>query len=215
MLDRLMGRRDEEERIRKEGRLPPGQALTQKFPVLHYGPIPRFNPVTWNLRVWGEVEKEVRWTWDEFQKLPRRSLKMDIHCVTRWSKFDTTWEGVSLKDLVDNGFIKPKKSARFLLQQAEYGFTVNVPLDVAYAENFLLADKFEGEPLTPEHGYPLRAIVGFIPGRQELETPYFWKGAKWLRGLEFRAQDQLGFWEQAGYHNRANVWAEERFSRGW
>jgi len=215
MFDSLKGRREEEEKIRKEGRLPPGQALTQKFPVLHYGPIPCFNPATWDLRVWGEVEEEVHWNWDEFKKLPRHALKMDVHCVTRWSKFDTTWEGVSLKDLVDKDILKLKKSAKFLLQHAEYGFTVNVPIDVALADNFLLADTFEGEPLTPDHGYPLRAIVGFIPGRDELEAPYFWKGAKWLRGLEFLTEDQLGFWEQAGYHNQANVWKEQRFARGW
>jgi DMSO/TMAO reductase YedYZ molybdopterin-dependent catalytic subunit len=161
------------------------------------------------------VEEEARWNWDDFKKLPRKTLKMDIHCVTRWSKFDTTWEGVSLKDLAGNGIIKLKKSAKFVLQHAEYGFTVNVPVEVALADNFLLADTFEGQPLTPDHGYPLRAIVGFIPGRQELEAPYFWKGAKWLRGLEFLAEDQLGFWEQAGYHNQANVWKEQRFARGW
>lgn len=214
MFESLKGRREEEEKIRKEGRLPPGQALTQKFPVLHYGPIPRFNPATWDLRVWGEVEEEHRWNWEEFKKLPRKSLKMDIHCVTRWSKFDTTWEGVSLKDLVDKQLIKLKKSAKFVLQHAEYGFTVNVPIEVALADNFLLADTFEGQPLTPDHGYPLRAIVGFIPGREELEASYFWKGAKWLRGLEFLAEDKLGFWEQAGYHNQANVWKEQRFARG-
>jgi DMSO/TMAO reductase YedYZ molybdopterin-dependent catalytic subunit len=215
MFDNLRSRREDEERIKDEGRLPPGQALTQKFPVLHYGPVPRFDAATWDLRVFGEVEEELRWTWDEFNKLPRSSIKMDIHCVTRWSKFDTEWEGVSLKTLIDEGFIKPKKSAKYLLQHAEYGFTVNVPLEVATADNFLLATHFEGEPLTPDHGYPLRAIVGFIPGREELETPYFWKGAKWLRGLEFLSEDQLGFWEQAGYHNQANVWKEQRFSRGW
>ncbi len=215
MFESLRNRRDEEEKIRKEGRLPPGQALTQKFPVLHYGPIPKFNPATWDLRVWGEVEEENRWTWDEFSKLPRHKLIMDIHCVTRWSKFDTTWEGVSLRDLVDKNHIKLKDTAKFVLQHAEYGFTVNVPIVVALAENFLLADTFNGAPLETEHGFPLRAVVGFIPGRQELETPYFWKGAKWLRGLEFLAEDQPGFWEQAGYHNEANVWKEQRFQRGW
>lgn len=214
MFQSMKNRRDEEDQIRSAGRLPPGQSLTQKFPVLHYGPVPRFNPATWDLRVWGEVEEEVRWNWDEFTKLPRHKVEMDIHCVTRWSKFNTTWEGVSLKDLVDKGLIKLKPTAKFLLQHAEYGFTVNVPLDVALAENFLLADKFNGEPLEPDHGYPLRGVVGFIVGRDDLETPYLWKGAKWLRGLEFRAEDQLGFWEQAGYHNRADVWKEERFARG-
>ncbi len=215
MFENFRDRRDEEERIRQEGRLPPGQALTQKFPVLHYGPVPSFDPQTWDLRVFGEVEEELRWSWDEVQKLPRRSITMDIHCVTRWSKFDTVWEGIALKDLVDQGLIKPKPSAKYLLQHAEYGFTVNIPLDVAYADNFLLADTFDGQPLTPDHGYPLRAVVGYLPGREDLETPYFWKGAKWLRGLEFLSEDKLGFWEQAGYHNQADVWKEQRFARGW
>lgn len=215
MFENFRDRRDEEERIRQEGRLPPGQALTQKFPVLHYGPVPSFDPQTWDLRVFGEVEEELRWSWDEVQKLPRRSITMDIHCVTRWSKFDTVWEGIALKDLVDQGLIKPKPSAKYLLQHAEYGFTVNIPLDVAYADNFLLADTFDGKPLTPDHGYPLRAVVGYLPGREDLETPYFWKGAKWLRGLEFLSEDKLGFWEQAGYHNQADVWKEQRFARGW
>lgn len=214
MFESMKNRRDEEEAIRSAGRLPPGQSLTQKFPVLHYGPVPKFNPATWDLRVWGEVEEEVRWNWDDFSKLPRHKVEMDIHCVTRWSKFNTTWEGVSLKDLVDKGLIKLKPTAKYLLQHAEYGFTVNIPLEVALAENFLLADKFNGEPLEPDHGFPLRGVVGFIVGRDDLETPYLWKGAKWLRGLEFRAEDQLGFWEQAGYHNRADVWKEERFARG-
>lgn len=213
MLNKLFGRREQEEQVKLEGRLPPGQALTQRFPVLHYGPVPPFNPQTWNLRVFGEVEQEVVWTWDEFNRLPRTKVKMDIHCVTRWSKFDTEWEGVSLKTLVDEGFIRLKPTARYLLQHCEYGFTVNVPLEVALAPNFLLATHFDGQPLTPDHGYPLRGIVGHIPG-QSYKTPYFWKGGKWLRGLEFLAQDRLGFWEQAGYHNEADVWREERFAYG-
>ena len=211
MFDRFKQRKEEEERIRSDGRLPPGQALTQKFPVLHYGPVPPFNPATWDLRVWGEVEEEIRWDWDQFQKLPRTQLKMDIHCVTRWSKFDTVWEGVSLRTLIDDGLIKLKPAAHYLIQHAEYGFTSNLPLDVVLQESFLLATHYEGEPLTPDHGYPLRGIVGYIPGREELQTPYFWKGAKWLRGLEFTTQDRLGFWEKAGYHNQADVWKEERF----
>ena len=211
MFNSIFRRREEEERIQQEGRLPPGQSLTQKFPVLHYGPVPRFNPTTWDLRVWGEVEQEIRWTWEEFNDLPRARVKMDIHCVTRWSKFDTEWEGVSLRTLVDQGLIQLKPSARFLLQHAEYGFTVNVPVEVALADNFLLATHFNGEPLTPDHGYPLRGVIGYIPGRADLMTPYLWKGAKWLRGLEFLAHDRPGFWEQAGYHNKADVWKEERF----
>ena len=211
MFDSIFRRRQDEERIRKEGRLPPGQALTQKFPVLHYGPVPPFNPTTWDFRVWGEVEQEVRWTWQAFNQLPRTTLKMDIHCVTRWSKFDTVWEGVSVRTLVDRGLIKLRPTARFVLQHAEYGFTVNIPLEVALADNFLLATHYNGEPLTPDHGYPLRGVVGYIPDRENLKTPYFWKGAKWLRGLEFMTHDRPGFWEQAGYHNEADVWKEERF----
>ena len=211
MFDSLFRRREDEDRVRKEGRLPPGQSLTQKFPVLHYGPVPSFRPAAWNFRVWGEVEQQLTLTWDQFNQLPRTKLHMDIHCVTRWSKFDTEWEGVAVRTLLDQGLVKLKPSARYVMQHAEYGFTVNVPLDVALAENFLMATHFNGEPLTPDHGYPLRGVVGYIPGRSELMTPYFWKGAKWLRGLEFMQFDRPGFWEMAGYHMNADVWDEERF----
>ncbi len=155
----------------------------------------------------------MRWTWDQFQELPRTSVKMDIHCVTKWSKFDTEWEGVAVKTLVNEGLIKLKPEANYVVQHAEYGFTVNLPLEVVLAENFLLATHFNGVPLTPDHGYPLRGVVGHIPEREELPTPYLWKGAKWLRSLEFRASDKPGFWEQAGYHNEADVWKEQRFGR--
>lgn len=212
MFSSIFKRKEDEERFEKAGRLPPGQSLTQKFPVLHYGPVPRFNPAAWDFRIWGEVAEPARWNWEEFLKLPRRSQNMDIHCVTRWSKFDTTWEGVALSDLIASGLVKPKPSARYVLQHAEYGFTVNLPLEVMLQENFLLATHFNGEPITPEHGYPLRGVIGAIPERRELTTPYLWKGAKWLRGLEFLEKDQLGFWEQAGYHNRADIWEEERFA---
>jgi DMSO/TMAO reductase YedYZ molybdopterin-dependent catalytic subunit len=213
MLKSMFSRKEDEERVKMEGRLPPGQALTNRFPVLHYGPVPRFNPATWDVRVFGEVEEEKRWTWDEFQKLPRAKVKMDIHCVTRWSKFDTEWEGISIKTLVDEGIVKLKPSAKYLLQHCEYGFTVNVPIEIALAPNFLLATHYDGQPLEPDHGYPLRGIVGNIPGA-EVTTPYFWKGGKWIRGLEFLERDRLGFWEQAGYHNEADVWKEQRFSYG-
>lgn len=211
MFKDFLTRRKEEEQVRQEGRLPPGQSLTQKFPVLHYGPVPPFNPQTWTFRVWGEVEQEREWNWETFNQLPRTKVVMDIHCVTRWSKFDTEWEGVSVRTLVEQGFIKLKPTARFVMQHAEYGFTANLPLEVVLQDNFLLATHFDGKPLTPDHGYPLRGVVGHIPGRDDLITPYFWKGAKWLRGLEFMATDRRGFWEQAGYHNRADVWKEERF----
>ncbi|MEL7646360.1 MAG: molybdopterin-dependent oxidoreductase [Anaerolineaceae bacterium] len=210
-MDNFFQRKAEEERVKKEGRLPPGQALTLKFPVLHYGAVPPFDPQTWDFKVWGEVETPLRLTWEEFALLPRTSLKMDIHCVTRWSKFDTRWEGVSVKSLIDAGLIKLKPDARFVIQHAEFGFTVNLPLEVVLQENFLMATHFEGLPITPDHGYPLRGIVGAIPDKKQLKTPYFWKGAKWLRELEFSAVDQPGFWEQSGYHNEADIWMEERF----
>lgn len=214
MLSDVFRRREDEERVREEGRLPPGQSLTQKFPVLHYGPVPGFDPATWDFRVWGEVEAEQRWTWDEFQRLPRREIVMDIHCVTRWSKFDTAWEGVALSDLVGQGLVRLKPTARFVMQHCEYGFTVNVPLEIALADNFLLATHFDGQPITPDHGFPVRGVVGNIPGR-ELTTPYFWKGGKWVRSLEFMTQDRLGFWEQAGYHNEADIWKEQRTTSLW
>jgi DMSO/TMAO reductase YedYZ molybdopterin-dependent catalytic subunit len=131
-------RRKEEERVRKEGRLPPGQALTLKFPVLHYGPVPHFNPATW----------------EQFNQLPRTRLQMDIHCVTRWSKFDTVWEGVSVKTMVANGLFKIKPEVTHVMQYAEYGFTVNLPLEVVLQDNFLMATHFNGEPITPAHVYP-------------------------------------------------------------
>ena len=205
-------RRKEEERLRNEKRLPPGQALTLKFPVLHYGPVPPFDPATWNFRVWGEVEKEVSWTWEEFNHLPRQKVTMDLHCVTRWSKADTIWEGVSVRTLVEQGLIRIKPAARFVMQHAEYGFTVNLPLEVVLQDNFLLATHYNGKPIDPDHGYPLRGVVGAIPGRDDLQTPYLWKGAKWLRSLEFMNRDRLGFWEQSGYSNSADVWNEERFA---
>jgi len=211
MLSGFFKRKQNEDLVRSQGRLPPGQALTERFPVLHYGPVPAFNPATWDFKISGEVENPKSYTWEEFQQFPRTKLVMDIHCVTRWSKFDTLWEGVSVRALVDQGIIQLKPSAKYVLQVAEYGFTANLPMDVVLAENFLLATHFNGEPITPEHGYPLRGIVGAIPGRDELMVPYFWKGAKWLRGLQFMVSDRPGFWEKAGYHNEADVWKEERF----
>lgn len=204
-------RTKEEDRIRNENRLPPGQSLTLKFPVLHYGTIPPFTPATWDFRMWGAVEEEKSWTWNEFLQLPRTKVLLDIHCVTRWSKADTTWEGVSLKTMIDAGFITPKSTATHIMQHAEHGYTTNLPLDVALQDNFLLATHYEGEPLTPDHGYPLRGVIGHIPAKGELNVPYFWKGAKWLRSLEFMSADRKGFWEKAGYNNRADIWQEERF----
>ena len=206
----VLNQKEAETQLRQAGRILLGQSLTQKFPVLHNGPVPLFNAAAWDFRIWGEVEEESTWSWAQFQQFPREQVTMDIHCVTRWSKFDTLWEGVSVQSLIDQGFLKLKPSARFVIQHAEYGYTANLPLEVVLQDTFLLATHYNGQPLTPEHGYPLRAVIGNIPGREDLKTPYFWKGAKWLRGLEFSAVDQPGYWEQAGYHNEADVWLEER-----
>jgi len=206
----LINRQDQEKQMDKEGRLPPGQSLTQKFPVLHYGRIHQIEIDTWEFSIRGEVDQEMTWNWQEFSQLPRTELKMDIHCVTRWSKFDTNWGGVSVKTLIDESIIQLKSSAKYVLQYAEGGYTCNLPLDIALQDNFLLATHFDGNPLTPEHGYPVRGIVGQIPGRNDLKTAYFWKGAKWLIGLEFLTEDQMGFWEKSGYHNEGDPWKEQR-----
>ena len=217
MLKDFMDRRQQEEAVKRAGRLPPGQSLTQKFPVLHYGPIPVYNTLdNWDFKVFGLVEEEKRWNWEEFNKLPRHTAILDLHCVTRWSKFDTQWEGVHLKDLIEGGFIKLKPDAAYCIQHCEYGFTVNIPVEAMLASNFLLATHYDGKPLDPEHGYPLRGLMGSIPNEHQKSDRYLWKGGKWLRALEFKAQDEPGFWEQAGYSMTANVWDEERYAkRGW
>ena len=197
-------------------RIPPGQYLTTRFPVLHYGPIPELDLENWKFRVWGEVEKPLVLTWEEFAALPRKKLTMDLHCVTKWSKLETSWEGVSLQTLKELGLVVPSEKAGFVIQHAEFGYTANLPLDVMFGENFLLATHYEGEPISLEHGAPLRGVCGAIPGRDDLKDVYLWKGAKWLRGLEFRANDLPGFWERAGYHNEGDVWLEERLQdRAW
>ena len=208
----VISRFEMEEQMRQAGRLPPGQILTDKFPILHYGPVPTFNADQWDFKVWGEVERPQCLTWPEFIQLPHTSLRMDIHCVTRWSRFDTLWEGVALRTLLEQNLIQLKPSARFVLQHAEYGFTANLPLEIALAQNFLLATHFNGEPLSPDHGYPLRGVIGAIVGRRDLKDVYLWKGAKWLRGLEFLNEDRKGFWEEAGYHNEGDVWQEQRLA---
>jgi len=193
-----------------QNRLPPGQYPTSGFPTLHYGLIPDFNPSNWDFRIWGAVEEPLTWTWDQILDLPRVKIRLDLHCVTTWSKFDTQWEGVSPKTLVEQGLITPKPEASYVMQHAEHGYTTNLPLAVALQENFIIATHYDGQPLTPEHGCPLRGVIGSIPGRKDLKDCYLWKGAKWLRGLEFMTRDRLGFWEANGYHNEGDVWKEQR-----
>ena len=181
-------------------RLPPGQYLTEKWPVLHAGSVPATDLSTWDFRVWGEVEQPLALSWEEFTALPATEITIDIHCVTRWSRFDTRFRGVHWREIA--ALTKPKPSARFVLAHAEQDFTANVPLEAIQNENALLAYEADDAPLTPDHGWPLRLVV---PSR------YFWKSAKWLRGLELLPADRPGFWERYGYHNDADYWKEERY----
>jgi DMSO/TMAO reductase YedYZ molybdopterin-dependent catalytic subunit len=193
-----------EDKVRAAGydpsRLPPGQYLTGKWPVLHAGSVPSTDLATWTFRIWGEVEEPRTLTWEEFDALPRTEHVQDIHCVTRWSRFDMSFRGVHWRDLAP--LVRPRPSARFAIAHAEQGFTANVPYASLEDDHALLATEANGEPLTEEHGWPLRLV---IPGK------YFWKSAKWLRGIELTAADRPGFWEGYGYHNDADPWAEERY----
>jgi len=193
-------RKELEKKMMEEGRLPPGQALTLKWPVLHYGSVPRFDPAQWDFKIFGLVEKPLRLSWEEFDRLPKARLTSDFHCVTRWSRFDNLWEGVLFRDLLKLVTLKP--SAKYVLVHAEQGFTANVPLADLDRPEVLFASHHDGQPLPPEHGYPLRLIVPHL---------YAWKSVKWVRGLEFFDHDVPGFWEQNGYHMYGDPWKEQRF----
>jgi DMSO/TMAO reductase YedYZ molybdopterin-dependent catalytic subunit len=180
-------------------RVPPGQYLTERFPVLTVGPNPKYDLASWDISVFGAVEKPVKLTWDELMALPQREVTTDIHCVTRWSKLDTVWRGVPVSELLDRAGVKP--SGTHALAYSDGGYTTNVPLAALYDDDVLLAHTYAGEPLEPDHGAPLRLLV---PKR------YFWKSAKFLRKLEVMSEDRMGFWELNGYHNDADPWAEQR-----
>jgi DMSO/TMAO reductase YedYZ molybdopterin-dependent catalytic subunit len=201
MINRLLGGPKLDDA--QKARVPPGQYVTPKWPVLHYGSVPRTDLATWDFKVWGEVDNPFAFTWDEFKQMPRNSVHCDIHCVTRWSRLDMDFSGVPIQHILERAQLKP--SAHFVLAHCEQGYTANLPLSVLDDDDVLLADEANGAPLEPEHGYPLRLVV---PKR------YFWKSAKWIRGLQFLPQDMLGFWERYGYNNNADPWKEERFSDG-
>jgi len=183
-------------------RLPPGQYLTEKWPVLHYGNVPRVDLATWSFTLDGLVKKPVQLTYEEFKKLPRRTVKADVHCVTRWSLLDSEWEGVPVAEVMKLVELGP--GATHVMAHAEHGFSSNLSLDDLLRDENMLVDVRNGEPIAPEHGWPLRLFVPHL---------YFWKSAKWLRGLEFMHGDRPGFWEQYGYHMRGDPWREERY--GW
>jgi DMSO/TMAO reductase YedYZ molybdopterin-dependent catalytic subunit len=181
-------------------RVPPGQVLTEKWPVLTYGRTPRFDPRRWTFRCHGLVEQELTWTWEEFQALPRVTMTSDIHCVTRWSKLDNVWEGVHVSEILRR--VTPRPEAAFVMQHADPDYTTNIALaDLADAD-VILALKHNGKALDPDHGGPMRLVVPKL---------YFWKSAKWLRGLTLTLDDQPGFWEAAGYNNYGDPWREQRY----
>jgi len=194
-------RRERERQMKQEGRLPPGQSLTLKWPVLHYGSVPQFDPERWDFRVYGLVANPFRLNWNEFSKLPRVERVSDFHCVTRWSRFDNHWTGVSIRELLKRA--SPLPEAKFVLVHAEQGYTANLPLADLDRAEVLLATHHDGQPLAADHGGPLRLIVPDL---------YGWKSVKWVRSLEFLDRDQPGFWEQNGYHIYGDPWKEQRYS---
>ncbi len=193
-----------EDKVREAGfdpaRLPPGQYFTEKWPVLHAGEVPEVDLASWRLSISGEVEEPLTLTYDELRALPATEVTADIHCVTRWSRFDAGFKGVHWRELAAR--CRPKPTANFAIAHAEHGFTANVPLSALEDEQALIVYEADGEPLTPEHGWPVRLV---IPSR------YFWKSAKWLTGIELSSVDRPGFWERYGYHNDADYWKEQRY----
>lgn len=188
---------------RRAQRLPPGQALTRKWPVLHAGPTPDFDPSAWDLHIFGLVRTQRTFSHREFSELPRVKVLGDMHCVTRWSKLDNLWEGVATRELLKH--IEPLPEAGFVMVHCEYGFTTNLPAADFFAEDSLLATRHNGADLEKDHGFPVRLVVPRL---------YAWKSAKWVRGIELMADDLAGFWESwehGGYHMRGDPWSEERF----
>jgi DMSO/TMAO reductase YedYZ molybdopterin-dependent catalytic subunit len=185
---------------RTDGRLPPGQYdAGDRFPVLAAGPTPRTPPSEWNLSIQGEVDEPRRWTWEQFLNLPREAISVDIHCVTKWSKFDTRWEGVSIDTLLADVHTE----ARYVTAFSDGGYTTNLPIEDVTGGRAWVVDTYDGQPLPPEHGGPARLLVPHL---------YFWKSAKWVRGLALTRFDTPGFWETFGYHDRGDPWREQRYS---
>lgn len=182
-------------------RIPPGQTLTTKWPVLTYGRTPRVDLTRWTFRCHGLVERETTWTWEEFLRLPRVTVRSDIHCVTRWSKLDNEWEGVPARVILDH--VRPRSEARWVLQHADPDYTTNTALEDLRDDDVILALRHNGRDLEPDHGGPVRLVLPKL---------YFWKSSKWLRAFEFLDVNPPGFWEQNGYHMRADPWAEERYA---
>ena len=193
------GRKQAEKLGIDPSRVPPGQYLTERFPVLTVGSNPSFDLGTWDFTVFGEVEREIRFDWGQLMAMPQQDVVVDIHCVTRWSKLDTPWRGVRVRDVLEQAGVKP--SGTHVMAYSDGGYTTNLPLEVVMGDDVLLAHAYDGKPLEKDHGAPLRLLV---PKR------YFWKSAKFLRKLEVMSEDRMGFWELNGYHNDADPWQEQR-----
>jgi DMSO/TMAO reductase YedYZ molybdopterin-dependent catalytic subunit len=194
-------RRVLEKKAQAEGRLPPGQSLTLKWPVLHYGSVPLFDPAKWDFKISGLLEEAKRLAWDEFRALPQTEVTSDFHCVTRWSRMDNCWKGVLFAEVLK--LVKAKQGAEFVLVQAEEGYTANMPLADLLRPNVLFAFEHDGAPLPAEHGGPVRLVVPHL---------YAWKSVKWVRGFLLLDRDRLGFWERKGYHAYGDPWKEQRYS---
>ena len=192
-------RKEVEEKGYDPSRLPPGQYLTERFPVLHVGDVPTYAPGEWNLTIGGMVNSPFTLTFEELTELPSVTLTTDIHCVTKWSKFDTVWRGVKVKDLLDRAGIQD--GATHVMGHAEYGYTANLPLEDAQRDESMVVWEYEGEPIEPIHGGPVRLLVPNL---------YFWKSPKWLRGIEVMNADKPGFWERNGYHMYGDPFREQR-----
>lgn len=203
MVDFLQSgdRRELEKKAKAEGRLPPGQSLTLKWPVLHYGSVAHFDEAKWDFKISGEVAAPLKLSWKEFCALPQTEVAADMHCVTRWSRLNNTWKGVLFTDVLK--LVQPKPQAKYALILAEEGYTANVPLEDLLRPDVLFAFDHDGVPLTAEHGGPVRLIVPHL---------YAWKSVKWVRGFILLGEDRLGFWERNGYHAYGDPWKEQRYS---
>jgi DMSO/TMAO reductase YedYZ molybdopterin-dependent catalytic subunit len=210
LLDKYLKGEDErsllDKKMRAEGRLPPGQSASIKWPVLHEGEVPDFDPATWDFQVGGLVEAPATLSWEQLTALPQMEVRSDFHCVTRWSTFDNVWEGVPFREVLKR--IAPKREARFVRVlghrgEDPHGYSTNVPLIDLDRPDVLFARRNRGEDIAPEHGGPLRLVVPHL---------YAWKSCKWVRGLIFMDEDRPGYWEERGYHMRGDPFAEERFS---
>jgi DMSO/TMAO reductase YedYZ molybdopterin-dependent catalytic subunit len=194
-------RRELEKQAKVDGRLPPGQSLTLKWPVLHYGSVPHFDEAKWDFKISGEVVKPLKLSWREFRALPQMEVTSDFHCVTRWSRLNNVWKGVLFSEVLK--LVQPKPPVRHVLVLAEEGYTSNIPLEDLLRPNVVFAFDHDAVPLTGEHGGPVRLIVPHL---------YAWKSVKWVRGLMLLDADRLGFWERNGYHAYGDPWKEQRYS---